>query len=101
MRRFIYLDIDSLNSYLAQIFDGVIQSQETEKTVDKKREKQHRFADSIGGEIAFKLFGKGVDANAQAAYEHLKTVANDVVAIYYDNQLWLLLVLMVDENDAP
>lgn len=24
-----------------------------------------------------KLFGKGVDANAQATYEHLKTVAND------------------------
>ena len=39
MRRFIYLDIDTLNSYLAQIFDGVIQSQETEKTVGKKREK--------------------------------------------------------------
>ena len=26
MRRFIYLDIDTLNSYLAQIFDGVIQA---------------------------------------------------------------------------
>lgn len=77
MRRFIYLDIDTLNSYLAQIFDGVIQSQETEKTVGKKREKQHRFINSLGGQIAFKLFGKGVDANAQATYEHLKTVAND------------------------
>lgn len=77
MRRFIYLDTDTLNSYLAQIFDGVIQSQETEKTVGKKREKQHRFANSLGGQIAFKLFGKGVDASAQATYEHLKTVAND------------------------
>ena len=77
MRRFIYLDTDTLNSYLAQIFDGVIQSRETEKTVGKKKEKQHRFANSLGGQIAFKLFGKGIDANAQATYEHLKTVAND------------------------
>ena len=77
MRRFIYLDTDTLNSYLAQIFDGVIQSQETEKSFGKKKEKQNRFANSIGGQIAFKLFGKGVDANAQATYEHLKTVAND------------------------
>lgn len=77
MRRFIYLDTDTLNSYLAQIFDGLIQSQETEKSVGKKKEKQNRFANSLGGQIAFKLFGKGVDANAQATYEHLKNVAND------------------------
>lgn len=39
MRRFIYLDTDTLNSYLAQMFDGVIQSRETEKTLGKKRKK--------------------------------------------------------------
>lgn len=77
MRRFIYLDTDTLNSYLAQIFDGLIQSQETEKSTGTKKEKQNRFASSLGGQIAFKLFGKGIDANAQATYEHLKTVAND------------------------
>lgn len=77
MRRFIYLDTDTLNSYLAQIFDGLIQSQETEKSIGKKKERQNRFANSLGGQIAFKLFGKGIDANAQATYEHLKTVAND------------------------
>lgn len=77
MRRFIYLDTDTLNSYLAQIFDGVIQSQETEKMIDRKREKQHRFSNSLGGQVALKLLGKGMDANAQATYEHLKTVADD------------------------
>lgn len=58
MRRFIYLDTDTLNSYLAQMFDGVIQSQETEKTIGKKREKQHHFTNSLGGQIAFKAFWK-------------------------------------------
>lgn len=37
MRRFIYLDTDTLNSYLAQIFDGLIQSQEMEKARAKRR----------------------------------------------------------------
>ena len=77
MRRFIYLDTDTLNSYLAQIFDGLIQTQESEKSTGKKNEKQNRLASSLCGQIAFKLFGKGIDANAQATYEHLKTVAND------------------------
>ena len=30
MRRFIYLDTDTLNSYIAQIYDGLVQSQETQ-----------------------------------------------------------------------
>ena len=77
MRRFIYLDTDTLNSYLAQIFDGLIQSQEMEKSAGKKKEKQNHFGSNLGSQIAFKLFGKGIDANAQATYEHLKTVAND------------------------
>lgn len=77
MRRFIYLDTDTLNSYMAQIFDGLVQSQETEKSSGCKKEKQNKFTNSLGGQIAFKLFGKGIDANAQATYEHLKTIAND------------------------
>lgn len=32
---------------------------------------------SLAGKIAFKLFGKRIDANAQAAYEHLKSVVDD------------------------
>ena len=77
MRRFIYLDTDTLNSYLAQIFDGLIQTEETEKSSGKKKEKQNKFGNSLGGQIAFKLFGKGIDATAEATYEHLKTVADD------------------------
>lgn len=30
MRRFIYLDTDTLNSYLAQMFDGLVQSEDSE-----------------------------------------------------------------------
>ena len=77
MRKFIYLDTDTLNSYLAQIFNGLPQNQETETSKGKKKERQNRFSGNLGGQIAFKLFGKGVDATAEATYEHLKTVADD------------------------
>ena len=30
MRRFVYLDTDTLNSYVAQIYDGLIQTEEKE-----------------------------------------------------------------------
>lgn len=104
MRRFIYLDTDTLNSYLAQIFDGLIQSQETEKSVGKKKEKQNRFANSLTGQIAFKLFGKGIDANDEATYEHLKTVANDEMVrdvqtkIMHDNAFNIFATYLKDNN---
>ena len=77
MRRFIYLDKDTLNSYLAQIFDGLVQESEVETSKGKTTEKQNRFGANLAAQIALKLFGKGVDATAQATYEHLKTVANE------------------------
>ena len=77
MIRFIYLDTDTLNSYLAQIFDGLIQSEDSETQHQKKVNRQNSVTTSLAGKIAFKLFGKGVDANAQATYQHLKTVADD------------------------
>ena len=55
----------------------MLQSKEIEKSANKKKEKKNRFANNVGWQIALKLFGKGIDANAQATYEHLKTVAND------------------------
>ena len=77
MRRFIYLDTDTLNSYLAQIFDGLTREREVETSKGKTTEKQNSFRTNLAGQIALKLFGKGVDATAQATYEHLKTVANE------------------------
>lgn len=79
MRRFIYLDTDALNSYLAQIFDGLIQNSETETSTSKKKEKQNQFSGNIANQIAFKLFGKGIDTAAQATYEHIRTIADDEI----------------------
>ena len=40
MRRFIYLDTDTLNSYIAQIYDGLVQTQETETQSSQTANKQ-------------------------------------------------------------
>lgn len=77
MRRFIYLDTDTLNSYLAQIFDGLIQNQQTEKSVASRKEGHNRYKGGLSAQIALKLFGKGVDAKAETEYEYLKTAVND------------------------
>ena len=40
MRRFIYLDTDTINSYLAQIYDGLVKSAESEIQSSDSTEKQ-------------------------------------------------------------
>ena len=77
MRRFIYLDTDTLNSYLAQMFDGLIQSHSNEKEDAIGKENQNVLKGTANGELALKLFGKGIDASLEAAYERLKTVTNE------------------------
>ncbi len=104
MRRFIYLNTDTLNSYLAQIFGGLVQSKEIEVSKNKKKEKQNRFSNNLAGQIAFKLFGKGIDATAQATYEHLKTVADDEMVrdvqtkIMHDNAFDDFVAYLNDNN---
>ena len=77
MRRFIYLDTETLNSYLAQIFDGLIQSHEHENVTAKKTDKQEKTNGSLKSQAKLTLFGKGVEAEAEAAYERLKTLADE------------------------
>lgn len=50
MRRFIYLDTDTLNSYIAQIYDGLVQSEEKEKQTsrDEKNENAHQLSGDAG-----------------------------------------------------
>ena len=72
MRRFIYLDTDTLNSYLAQIFDGLIQSEDSETQHQKKVNKQNSVTTSLAGKIALKLFGKGGVVNICAVFKPTK-----------------------------
>lgn len=50
MRRFIYLDTDTLNSYIAQIYDGLVQTQETETQSSQATVKQSERTSNIGAD---------------------------------------------------
>lgn len=72
MRRFIYLDTDTLNSYLAQIFDGLLQGETHEHTGKTSDEKGVTIGGEGNGKADFILFGKGLEGSVKAAYENLQ-----------------------------
>lgn len=76
MRRFIYLDTDTLNSYIAQIYDGLLQSHETETQNTASTTKQNEITPSIEGSANLKAFGKGIDGKIDLTYRHLKDTGN-------------------------
>lgn len=76
MRRFIYLDTDTLNSYIAQIYDGLVQTQETETQSSQISDKQSECTSNIGADTDLKVFGKGIEGKIDFTYRHLKDTSN-------------------------
>lgn len=76
MRRFIYLDTDTLNSYIAQIYDGLVQTQETETQSSQATDKQSERTSNIGADADLKVFGKGIEGKIDFTYRHLKDTSN-------------------------
>lgn len=76
MRRFIYLDTDTLNSYIAQIYDGLVQTQETETQSSQTSDKQSERTSNIGADTDLKVFGKGIEGKIDFTYRHLKDTSN-------------------------
>ena len=77
MRRFIYLDTDTLNSYVAQIYDGLVQTEEKELQKETSISKQNGVTIEGGAEVDMKVFGRGLDGKMELAYNHLKETTND------------------------
>ena len=76
MRRFIYLDTDTLNSYIAQIYDGLIQTQETETQSSNTTDIQSERTSNLGSSADLKVFGKGIEGKIDFTYRHLKDTSN-------------------------
>lgn len=76
MRRFIYLDTDALNSYIAQIYDGLVQTQETETQSSQTANKQSERTSNLGADADLKVFGKGIEGKIDFTYRHLKDTSN-------------------------
>ena len=76
MRRFIYLDTDTLNSYIAQIYDGLVQTQETETQSSQTANKQSERTSNSGADTDLKVFGKGIEGKIDFTYRNLKDTSN-------------------------
>lgn len=76
MKSFIYLDTDTLNSYIAQIDDGLKTLQTSTKQLSNEREKKKASTIDGEGEADFTLFGKGLDAKIEYIYNHLYSTSN-------------------------
>jgi hypothetical protein len=105
MRRFIYLDTDTLNSYVAQIYDGLIQTEEKELQKEVSTSKQNEVAIEGGAEVDMKVFGRGLDGKMELAYNHLKETTNDELIkdvqtkILHDNAFDQLIQYLKSNNN--
>jgi len=105
MRRFIYLDTDTLNSYVAQIYDGLIQTEEKERQKEASTSKQNGVTIEGGAEVDVKVFGRGLDGKMELAYNHLKETTNDELIkdvqtkILHDNAFDQLMQYIKSNNN--
>lgn len=104
MRRFIYLDTDTLNSYVAQIYDGLIQTEEKELQKEESTSKQNGVSTEGSAEIDVKVFGRGLDGKMELAYNHLKDTTNNELIkdvqtkILHDNAFDQLMQYLKSNN---
>ncbi len=105
MRRFIYLDTDTLNSYVAQIYDGLIQTEEKELQKEASTSKQKGVTIESGAEVDVTVFGRGLDGKMELAYNHLKETTNNELIkdvqtkILHDNAFDQLLKYLKTNNN--
>ncbi len=76
MRRFIYLDTDTLNSYIAQIYDGLVQSNQKETQAETTDNKQSEYSVNVEGGVEAKILGKGIEGKIDGAFDYLKGTSN-------------------------
>ncbi|MCP1103243.1 hypothetical protein M2454_002649 [Aequitasia blattaphilus] len=104
MKRFIYLDTEVLNSYIAQLNDGLIK--QTEKEVGSQEKKETSSTHNIGaeGQLSAKVLGKGLDGKLKYSYEQLKDIENvDLIRdvqtkIVHDNAFEELVEYLKNNN---
>ena len=76
MKSFIYLDTDTVNSYIAQIDNGLKTLQTQTSQSSSSTEKQSSHTATAEGEADFFFFFKGFDAKLDYIYNYIKNKTN-------------------------
>ena len=104
MKSFIYLDTDTVNSYIAQIDDGLrtLQTITTQQSKDKQRQGSHTV--DADGKADFTMFGKGLEAKIDYIYNHISSTTksklySDVeTKVLHDNAYKQVMEFLRDEK---
>lgn len=82
MKSFVYLDMDTVNSYIAQIDDGLrtLQTKTTQLSNEKKKQQSHSLDGE--GDADFTVLGKGIEAKIDYIYNRLSS--NTYSKLYSD-----------------
>lgn len=104
MRRFIYLDTETLNSYIAQIYDGLIKTNEenTQQINEFSKESSHSISPNAA--IDFTLLGKGMEGKIEYIFKSLKankdsTLINKVKTKMLHDNAFDLLINHINEHE--
>lgn len=104
MRRFIYLDTETLNSYIAQIYDGLIKTNEenTQQINESSKESSHSISPNAA--IDFTLLGKGMEGKIEYIFKSLKankdsTLINKVETKMLHDNAFDLLINHINEHE--
>lgn len=104
MRRFIYLDTEVINSYLAQIQNGLIKQEEKEHQQINTAENGVEKTLSVQGTIGGKILGIGAEGSSDYEYKRLKNnesseLVRDVeTKIIHDNSFDQLITYLIENN---
>ena len=104
MKSFIYLDTDMINSYIAQIDNGLITLQTQTSQSTSNTEKQTTHTASVEGDADLKFLGKGFETKVDYIYNYIrsKTDSNlysDVeTKVLHDNAFHQVINYLEKEN---
>lgn len=87
MHKFTYFHIYTINSYLVQIYDGLLHSSERDIQNSKSNDNQSSHNVLGNGNTNLDILGNQVEGKLQYTYEHLKDTNNIELIRYLQTKL--------------
>lgn len=110
MKRFLYYDEDSVNSFLAQIEQGLLTQKSNEQKVENSISSQNNLTENITGDLSAKVIGIGAslkgdlefsDSDTEATSKLVRNVQEKVLHDYAFEKVYNYLQLNNQISESP
>lgn len=110
MKRFLYYDEDSINSFLAQIEQGLLTQKSNEKEIEKSISSQTNSAENVTGDLSAKVIGIGAslkgnmeysDSDIEATSKLVKNIQEKVLHDYAFEKVFNYLLSNKQITETP